>query len=150
MATISIGMAMIGIAGLYQAQSHGQSFPVAVSISPFKDEKYLTTTAISGPLPPDVNDFQKPATVELTPADMAAIFARDMADCDLVIGETYTWAEIQIQYRRYAKQHGWRMEIADRILSKALKDVGAIRGQRDLRAQGKGRPITFTFPGLGP
>jgi len=150
MATITFTVAMLGFAGWQQSQPVGQSFPIAVSVNPLREEEYPAITAASGPLPKDGNDFRGPATIELSPADMAAIFAEDMAACEMACGETFTWAKIQVQYRRYAQQHGWRLEIADRILAKALKDAGAIRGQLDLRKEGKGRPITITFPGLGP
>ena len=144
MATITVTMAMLGFAGWQQAQFYGQSYPVALSISPLRDEESRETAAISGPLPQPPNDFQRPANVSLTPAGMAAIFAEEMAEW--APGETFSWAEIQVQYRRTARHYGWRLEIADRILSKALKGVGCIRGQLDLRSQGKGRPITITFP----
>jgi len=150
MATITVSMAMLGFAGWQQSQPVGQSFPIAVTgISP-KSEDFHDIQAVSGPLPPPPNDFQKPSTNDLTPAGRAALFAEAMADCDVLCGAVFTWAEIQIQYRRFAKEHGWRLEIADRIISEALKDVGAVRGQLDLRKEGKGRPITITFPGLGP
>jgi hypothetical protein len=135
-----------GAYGLMPTVSTPPAHPVSASPTLLKDTQ--RDLAISGPLPPNANDFQKPATIDLTPSVMAAIFAEEMSEW--ACGETLTWAEIQIQYRRMAKDKGWRLEIADRIISKALKDVGAVRGQLDLRKEGKGRPITITFPGLGP
>lgn len=75
---------------------------------------------------------------------MAAAYAGQLAEW--CAGETYDWSDIQVDYRRFAKQQKWRLEIADRILSKALKDAGCIRGQEDRRKEGKGRPVTITVP----
>jgi hypothetical protein len=148
MATMTWGLAIIATTawGIAPTVSRPSATPASFSPPLLKDTQ--RDLAVSGPPHPSPNDFHHRATIDLSPSDMAEIFAVEMAD--IACGETLTWAEIQIQYRRLARDRGWRMEIADRILSKALKDAGAIRGQLDLRKEGKGRPITITFPGLGP
>jgi hypothetical protein len=90
------------------------------------------------------NDCQSTETIASTPAEMAAAYAAQLVQW--CAGETYDWSDIQVDYRRFAKQQNWRLEIADRILSKALKDAGCVRGQEDRRKEGKGRPVVITVP----
>lgn len=156
-ATMALSLAMMGATiwqGSYSAYYSAPNIAISWQSLPTINASPIPGISKKSPIKSDHcqlpefvgNDCRKPTIPDLRPTDMAAIFARDMVGCDDVVGETYTWAEIQIQYRRYAKPLGWQLHLADRILSKALKDVGAVRGQRDLRAQGKGRPITITFP----
>lgn len=150
MATMTWGMAIIATTAWGIAPTVSRPYATPVSAAPTLLKDTHRDLAVSGPPQRFPNDFPRPETVPVTPTKAAAIFANEMAEW--LPGETLTWADIQIQYRRFARDKGWRMEIADRLLSKALKDVGCIRDQRDLRSEGKGRPVIITFPieDIGP
>ena len=151
MATMTWGMAIIatGSYGLMPTVAVTRALPVVdpESIA----EEYPVNTAVSGSLPTSGNDCQSDDNhcqireiVAHTPAERAAAYAVQLVEW--CAGETYDWSDVQIDYRRFAKQQKWRLEIADRILSKALKDAGCVRAQEDRRREGKGRPITITVP----
>lgn len=126
---------------------------IAISWQPISEIHAGPIPGISKKTPIKSNHCQLPecvgndmATMGNDAASIAGTFAREMSECELTEGQTFTWPEIQKHYRIMARNRKWPETIANRYLSVALKNAGCVRGQADLRKIGRGRPITITFP----
>lgn len=135
---------MLGIAGVSASASIAERYQPVPAVIPPDDEQSPETTADLGLETIDVDGCQRPTFIANTPTERAAVYASQVVEW--LAGQDLTWAEIQIDYRRFAKEQKWRLELADRILSKALKDAGCTRTQEDRRNVGGGRPIIITIP----